>query len=366
MKRVCTLCERTSPDGNLWCQQVDCPAEDMPILFSYGQYVGDVKVNRLLKVLRTSSIYEAERDETLVLLKVAHQGLQNQLRREASILSQLQRNSSNPGHPGLPFLLPAYQQSTVGRHSYGKAVIEGESVYFEVFRHFEGEFLRDILLKNSQPWYEAVAWLTQSLGDTIAYLNNLGRLHLNLSPEMILVRTDLEGIYRPVMLDLGLMIDKTEQEHLEWLHFYALPAYVAPELTYTTADTMAQCLPASSASDVYGLAILLYEMLEGHPVHEYKLRRESDVREAVRTHNPPALTRRDLPDEVQVVIERALSKSPRERYADVASFVADLRRFFGPVPKEKKRMPANQRLLIGLVAGAVVLSALILVASFLG
>ena len=100
MKRVCTLCERTSPDGNLWCQQVDCPAEDMPILFSYGQFVGDVKVNRLLKVLRTSSIYEAERDETLVMLKVAHQGLQNQLRREASILSQLQRNGSNPGGGG--------------------------------------------------------------------------------------------------------------------------------------------------------------------------------------------------------------------------------------------------------------------------
>lgn len=366
MKHICTRCERQSDDGNLWCQEMDCPAEEMPIVFSYGQHVGDVKINRLIKVLRTSALYEAERAGAPVLLKVAHSGCEDQLRREADTLRQLQGGGTGQSHAALPRLLAAYEESNIKQHPYGKAIVQDHTLYFEVFDHVEGQILGDQLNENPQPWYEHAAWITIALADVIAFLHSRAhQLHLCLSPECVLVRKDDSGIYRPVLIDLGLLITETAVEDLEWLHDRSLPAYTPPELTYTTPDTIDSCLPATPASDVYALSLLLYEMLAGYPVFEYRHQRDSDVRDRVHNHKPRPLTRRDLPDEIHIIIERALSRLPRERYQDVVSFGRDLRRYFGEVPAEKKRRTAAQKLFMFATAGAMVFALVILIAAIL-
>ena len=70
--RWCERCERVTTDGHLWCQETDCPAEAGFPVFDYGDFLGDLKVTSLLRVWRTSAIYEAERGDEKVLLKVAH------------------------------------------------------------------------------------------------------------------------------------------------------------------------------------------------------------------------------------------------------------------------------------------------------
>lgn len=368
MKYVCTICHRSSPDGNLWCQEPDCPAEEKPAVFGYGQHLGDIKVIRLLRLLRTSAMYEGERKGEPVLLKVAHQNCENQLRREAETLRQLQGGAKGKRvHPALPTLLPAYSASTTDRHSYGKTIVEGQTFYYEVFAYIDGVFLRDFLLENPQPWYETVVWIVISLGEVVQFLHQtLGRLHVFLSPEIVLLRTDLDGIVRPILMDLGLLIQDTQVEHLHWLHYYGLPAYVPPELTYSTPDAVDNTQQATAASDVYGIAVILYEMLAGHPLHEFTLQRDNEIREAVRNHKPPALMRRDLPDRVHSVIEQAISKNMQERYQDMGAFLHDLRLLFGSVPSEKKRTSSDQRLLIAVTIGAIALTGLILLAAWLG
>src|SRR5512136_3037907 len=91
MKRYCPKCSRISEDGNRWCPEIDCPAEEGPALLDYGDYLGDVKVVKLLRVLRSSALYEAERGKDKVLLKVAHTGDEyaERLKREAKILAAL-------------------------------------------------------------------------------------------------------------------------------------------------------------------------------------------------------------------------------------------------------------------------------------
>ena len=137
-------------------------------------------------------------------------------------------------------------------------------------------------------------------------------------------------------------------------------------LTYSTPDTIDKTQQATAASDVYGIGVMLYEMLAGHPLHEFTLHRDSEIREAVRTHKPPALMRRDLPDRVHTVIEQAISKNMQERYQDMGAFLKDLHLLFGDVPKEKKRTPSDQRLLIAVTVGAIALTGLILLAAWLG
>ena len=103
MKQFCLKCGRISDDGNRWCPEIDCWAEEGPALLDYGDYLGDVKVVKLLRMLRASAIYEGERGKQKVLLKVANPGDEcaERLKREAKILAALR--------PGLlPPLMKAF------------------------------------------------------------------------------------------------------------------------------------------------------------------------------------------------------------------------------------------------------------------
>jgi len=243
----------------------------MPLILDYGEWLGDIEVIRLLRVLRTAAIYEARRGEEALLLKVAHPGCQDQLRLEARTLVELARTQQ---HKMLPVLLPAYRQADLTQRPYGKTVFQDETKYYEVFKYVEGEFLRDMLLKNPQPWYQHAAWVTISLADAIAFLHiKAGRLHLNLNPDAIYIRTDRQGIPRPLLLDLG-VLGEPQKIDFTWVRRYALPAYTPPEL-------IARDGPISYPADVYGLGLLLYEMLAGHPAFRFAQRRDDEIRQEV-------------------------------------------------------------------------------------
>src|SRR5712664_3224449 len=162
MKRVCTHCERLSTDGNLWCQNPDCPSGTLTVVFDYGDSLGDIEITSLLRVLRMSAIYEAKRGNKPMLLKVAHNGCQEQLKLEAMTLARLTESRQ---HPMLPVLLPAYQYAEGKQRPYGKTVFQDETKYYVTYEYTEGEFLRDMLIRNPQPWYQHASWLTVSLAD---------------------------------------------------------------------------------------------------------------------------------------------------------------------------------------------------------
>lgn len=355
MKRICTVCQRVSVDGNLWCQEPDCPAGNMPLIFDYGEWLGDIKIARLLRVLRTAALYEAERDEQPVLLKVAHPGCQDLLRREARVLLEL---SAHHQHPMLPLLLPPYRQLDIRQRPYGKTVFRDETKYYEVFAYTEGEFLRDLLLKNPQPWYQHAAWLTISLADALAFIHLKGNaLHLNLNPDAIYVRTDKEGIPRPLLLDLGLLGEPGNVDPA-WVHRFAVPAYTPPEL-------IARDGPPGYASDVYGLGLLLYEMLAGHPAFRFAQRKDDDVRQMVMAGVREPLERTDLAEDIHQIVHMAIQRAPEQRYQDVRAFAKLLRTRFGEVPPEKKRS-LNRRLLIAAILIALATIVLIMLSALLG
>jgi serine/threonine protein kinase len=355
VKRVCIICQRISPDGNLWCQEPDCPAGDLPMIFDYGEWLGDIEVLRLLRILRTSAIYEAQREDEKVLLKVAHNGCQDQMRLEARILADLSQDSKYP--PNLPTLLPAYRQADIRQRPYGKTVFRDEAKYYEVFEYVDGEFLRDMLFKNPQPWYQHAAWMTISLANALAFLHlKANKLHLNFSPEVIFVHTDKEGIPRPLLLDLGLLSDQGPIDPA-WVRQYGMPAYTPPEI-------VAQNGSATYAADVYGLGLVLYEMLAGYPAFAFQQRREDDIRQDV-LHGAPRLNRTDLSEEIHQIVNQAIEQNPDRRQQDVRAFAKLLRTKFGEVPPEKKRR--WNRMILGIVAISILVIVIaVLLAALLG
>jgi hypothetical protein len=253
MKLICSLCGQMSNDGNLWCEQIDCPAGNIPTVLGYGEFLGDIKIVRLLRLFRTAAVYEAERGKVPILLKVAHQGHEEELKRESALLARLFKASQ----PNLPRLLPAYQQGSLPNHAYGKTIFRSETKYYEVFEFNSGEFLRDKLLDNPQPWYQHAAWITLGIARALSYLyKHEGGLHLNICPDVIMITEDNNGTPIPILLDMGLILkpQSVDNETMEMANHQVMPAYLAPELLERGAKL-------TEASDVYGMGVLFYEML---------------------------------------------------------------------------------------------------------
>jgi serine/threonine protein kinase len=363
MKRYCTKCGRISEDANRWCPELDCPAEEGPALLDYGDFLGDVKVGKLLRVLRSAAIYEAERGKGKLLLKVAHSGedAAERLKREAKVLAALRPLPLPPlvqafvpaSRPALPVLLPPYANSA---NLYGEITFRGERKVFEVFQYAKGTFLSDLLIENPQPWHEAAAWLVIDVAEALRPV--VGKaIHLCLYPDMILVDTDKQGFYRPLPLDLGLMLGKLEGEQTAtfWLQF-SHPAYTAPELV-----ALEKKVPSIHPSaDAYSLGMILREMLVGQPTFVSKLHRDREVKDAVRRYRGVlSLNRPELPKEASAIVEKAVALATTERFADLNQFSGALRKVFGRVPKETQPRPIGQWVVI--VVALLVLVALVAV-----
>jgi serine/threonine protein kinase len=348
MKRICLKCNRTSIDGNLWCQEKYCPAEDAPIIYDRGEWIGNIEIVELFTVMHSCAIYEARRNGKPILLKIAHEGYEEKLKREARLFVEL---SLRGQHPMLPVILPAHEQASVRIFPYGKVVVADKVKYYEVFSYVRGDLLRNLLLKNSQPWYQHVGWFVLSLADVIALLHANKKLHLSLSPDVILIREDKEGIPRPLLLDLGVAEDANQVIN-SWDKRFAIPAYTAPEMIEMNGKI-------GAATDVYGLGMILYEMLSGRPAFDYKIQKDDVMYHEVLTTRIAPTGRTDLKN-IPGIAERAISKDYDSRHRTVMEFARELQANFPPVPKEKKEFRINWRM-VGIVIGSLLAVSLLMV-----
>jgi serine/threonine protein kinase len=334
----------------LWCQEKYCPAEESPEILDHGDWIGDIEIVNLIAVLRSAALYEARRNEHKILLKISHSGFQEKLKQEAKLLYQLQQKRR---HPMLPVLLPPYEQASLKDMPYGKTVYDGKTKYYEVFEHAQGEVLRSLLIKNPQPWYQNVGWLMISLADVIAYLHQAGKLHFCLSPDILLVRFDKQGIPRVLLFDLGIADTPQNLEQI-WDKHFTPPAYTAPEIIEMKGKV-------GPGTDVYGLGLILYEMLAGHPAYEYHLARDEDIYADILHKRPAPSGRADLKN-IPEVADRAIQKDYNTRQKDILTFAKELQANFPRVPVEKKPFRINWRVTAILMGTAMAISLLLALA----
>lgn len=374
-KHICATCGLTSQDGNLWCQRAECSASHLNRIYARGDRLGDIEIRNLLRVFHTAAMYEAERNGEQILLKVAHadtkedlaqdMGYGRYLKNEAFVLKKLAENEKM--HPMLPTLLPPYLYGNRDDETYGRIGIHGELRYYVVFQYVKGQFLRDYLAATPFPPYRTAAWLIVELADVIAMLHEtVGIRHLSLSPDIILVRTDALGLLRPMLFDLGLHKQplpkdlKDDNGYYEWLGRFVAPAYTAPEL-FSRKPT--------AGTDIYGLGLLLYEMLAGQPAYDFATKTSPMIRALVqsRYQGRDPLNRPDLGTELLSFVERTLRHDPQERFATVQKLHAALTALVGAPPVEPRRLVSKrQMVLTAALLGVVIVLVLIGVVASLG
>jgi serine/threonine-protein kinase len=266
--------------------------------YAIGDEVLDCyEIRALLGVGASAEVYRAldasaGRD---VVLKVPHLTTAGDLvaykqyRREIDIAAGL-------NHPGLQRLL------------------SGPSEPFMVLEYVEGQSLRSYLGKHGPLPVDQVIAIGLQLTDTLEYVHRQGVVHRDVKPENILIGS--EG--RVTLTDFGIAVHRGSRRfalsHLA--DAVGTPDYMAPE--------QVRGEQADARTDVYGLGVLLYEMLTGAVLYPVTDPPEGSG-EPRPTPLPLVRTKRpDAPIGLEVVVYRAQRRNPIERYQSMAAMHADL------------------------------------------
>lgn len=147
-------------------------------------------------------------------------------------------------------------------------------------------------------------------------------VHRDLKPQNVFLQFDAEGEMprqpHVKLLDFGLsrFLDNTDNQLTKTGTVMGTPAFMAPE--------QAMGKRGDHRVDVYGIGVILYAALTGRPPFQEATLTAMLV--SVMTQEPPRPRKLapDLPEAMELVIQRAMSKDADDRYASVAELKAAL------------------------------------------
>lgn len=165
--------------------------------------------------------------------------------------------------------------------------------------------------------YGSIATMMAKVANAVAFAHDRGVLHRDLKPSNILVDENGE----PQITDFGLakLVHEHEPDNLRTLSIAVMgsPSYMAPE----QADGRHRDL--TTATDVYGLGAVLYELLSGRP--PFTGHSPLSIARMVVEQMPPPPA--GVPRDLATICMKCLAKEPAQRYTTAHALAEDLERF---------------------------------------
>jgi len=340
------LAEHTLAEGFLEAERIELPIpqpEPLPEPPSLaGARVGAWRVIRELGRGGMGVVWLVERDadgfRQQAALKLLRHGLMTEemirrFRRERRILASL-------SHPGIARLLDGGTT--------------GDGLPFLVMEYVEGRTLYEHCGERSLGLAPRIRLLIE-VCDAVESAHRQLVLHRDLKPSNVMVTA--EG--RIKLLDFGVAKmfedEEPESQALRTLGLPATPGYASPE--------QLQGAPCTTASDVYSLGVVLFELATGRspfpggPAHART--RHTVLRASTAAHNPvdgeafrrsalpppplsdPRALARAVSGDLDTMIAKALEPEPSRRYESVAALAEDLANYLEGRPVRAR--PASWR-----------------------
>ena len=202
------------------------------------------------------------------------------------------------------------------RHNNVVTVYRAQQIGDEIGLTMElirGRHLGDLVRQGGPMGAEEAAVIGVSLCQALAAAHGQGLLHRDVKSRNVM----RESGGRIVLMDFGAGREVQQIEHVKRAELSGTPLYLAPELFAGR--------PASPASDLYSLGVLLFYLVtQKYPVDG------ATLADLVLTHGSRQRrllsdVRPDLPAAFVQVVEHALAARPEQRYRTAGEMMAELR-----------------------------------------
>ncbi|MFT3744554.1 MAG: serine/threonine-protein kinase [Pyrinomonadaceae bacterium] len=259
---------------------------------------------------RTDGEFDQQVALKIVRGSLADSRMVERFRQERQILASL-------NHPNIAKLLD------------GGVSVTGEP--FLAMEYVEGETITDFVARTKPP-ISMILRLFVKVCSAVAYAHRNLVVHRDIKPGNILVTPDGE----PKLLDFGLAKLSADEfagngEQTETIFRALTPAYASPE------QFLSQ--PITTASDIYSLGVLLFELLTGRRPFNFERRSLDDIVTTIATAEPalPSTVAdksiaSQLKGDLDTIVRMAIRKEPERRYSSVTEFADDIERHLNGIP----------------------------------
>jgi TolB-like protein/Flp pilus assembly protein TadD len=206
------------------------------------------------------------------------------------------------------------------------------SCYFSM-KFVEGGQLAEVVRHTPMSLRQA-AELIAKVARTVHYAHEHGILHRDIKPGNILL--DAKG--EPHLTDFGLArLVESESSVTQTLDILGTPSYMAPE------QAVGNNAAVSSATDVYGLGAVLYQLLTGQPpfaggatYETIKLLLDTEPRQ-------PRILNPKVDRDLSTICLKCLEKGPKRRYSSALALAEDLERWLKHEPIQARHTGVFRR-----------------------
>ncbi len=260
--------------------------------FSIGENVGAYRIAEQLGQGGMATVYKAYHAalDRYVALKVLHpafnedKSFELRFQREARVVAKLEH----------PHIVPIYDYA------------EHEHRPYLVMKFIAGETLK-ARLQRGPLTSEEIQDVVDSVGSALGYAHRQGILHRDIKPSNVLISTD--GVM--YLADFGLArIAQMGESTLSSDSIMGTPQYISPEQAMGKKEL-------DAGTDIYSFGVMLYEMVVGQVPFNADTP-FSIIHDHIYTPLPmPRKVNPKVPETVERVLLKALSKERADRYASV-------------------------------------------------
>jgi eukaryotic-like serine/threonine-protein kinase len=190
---------------------------------------------------------------------------------------------------------------------------EAEGTYYIAMEYLDGRSLKELIVaRGPAPIHVAIDYARKIL-DALRFAHRNGIVHRDIKPHNVIV--DAEG--RVKVTDFGIARAGTSQM-TEVGSIIGTAQYLSPE--------QAKGAPVDQTSDLYSVGIVLYELLTGKVPFTGDSPVEIAMKHISAPPEPPSSLRPDVPEDLDLIVLRALGKTPEDRYPSAEEMDKDLAR----------------------------------------
>jgi len=213
-----------------------------------------------------------------------------------------------------------------GHHYYSMELVEGAGLNREIaaYRVPDPETPGSDQRTAAHHCQVRIARLMVQVADAVDYAHQHGVLHRDLKPSNILL--DREGEAHLADFGLAKLLDREMTQFTLSGAIMGTPSYMAPELAAGQANE------ATTATDIYSLGAILYELLTGARPFQAETPVEIWRRALEEEPKPPTAINRLIDRELATICLKCLEKNPQQRYLSARALLEDLERWLEGEP----------------------------------